>query len=144
MRYYILPFSMEIAMKRTIVPITAALLAVAIGTAAGTAQTPAPAPPVDVVGTFEFTTTVQGQATAGTFVIAKTDNVLGGKILTDMMPEIPIKSITVEGKKVTIYAELPDGALTIVLEFEDANKFSGHWTLGGDGGAMSGKRKVAF
>jgi hypothetical protein len=134
---------MEIAMKRLVVPVLAALLAVAIGTTATHGQT-APAPAVDPIGTFEFTTAVQGQTVTGTITIAKTDNVLGGKILTDAMPEIPIKSVQVEGKKMTIYAEIPDGALTITLEFEDANKFAGNWTLGGDGGAISGKRKTAF
>ena len=133
---------METAMKRSIMPILAALLAFAVGATAATGQTPAPTPPVDPVGNFEFTTTVQGGAVNGTIAITKTDGVLGGKILTDVMPEIPIKAVTVEGKKMTITADLPDGALTITLGFEDTNKFTGNWTLGGDGGSISGKRKT--
>ena len=131
-------------MKRSIIPVLAALTAVAIGVSTAKAQTPAPPAPVDPIGTFEFTTTVQGQTVNGTINIAKdsASSALAGKILTDVMPEIPIKSVTVDGKKVIIYAEIPDGALTITLEFEDKDKFAGNWTLGGDGGAISGKRKT--
>lgn len=128
-------------MKRSITPILAALLAIAIGTTA-TAQTPAPAPNLDPVGTFEFSTTVQGQTVNGVVTITKTDGVLGGKMMADIMPEIPLKSVTVEGKKVTLVAETPDGVLTVVMEFEDADKFAGNWTLAGDGGSISGKRKI--
>lgn len=128
-------------MKRIVIPAVAALLAVAIA-ASARAQTPAPTPAVDPVGVFEYTTSVQGQTVTGTITIAKTETGLGGKILSDAMPEIPIKAVTVEGKKLTIQAEIPDGALTITIEFEDANKFAGNWTLGGEGGAISGKRKT--
>ena len=132
-------------MKRSITPVLAALLALAVGTAKEvSAQTP-PAetkPAVEAVGTFEYTTVVQGQNVVGTIEIAKKDGVLGGRILSDVMPEIPIKSVAVEGKKLTINAEIPDGALTIVVEFEDANVFAGNWSLGGDGGPIKGKRKV--
>lgn len=129
-------------MKRSIMPLLAALLALAVGATSTNAQTPAPAPALDPVGTFEFSTTVQGGAVNGAFTIAKTDGVLGGKIASDAMPEIVIKSVTVDGKKLTITADMPEGLLSITLEFEDANKFSGSWALGDQGGAITGKRKV--
>ena len=131
-------------MKRISTPILAAFMAIAIGTstAAVSAQTPAPAPAIDPVGTFEFSTTVQGQTVNGSMTLTKTEGVLGGKIMADIMPEIPLKSAVLEGKKLTLTAETPDGVLTLVLDFEDADKFAGNWTLAGDGGAITGKRKV--
>jgi hypothetical protein len=121
-----------------------ALLAAAL-MLAGQSAAQAQSKPFDAVGDFEYTTTVNGQTVTGVISITKKDDALTGKILSDMMPEIPITGVTVENNKITIAAVVPDaeGPLTIVLTFEDDNKFSGTWSLAGDGGAMAGKRKVA-
>ncbi|MGH7469631.1 MAG: hypothetical protein ACRENP_16910 [Longimicrobiales bacterium] len=112
---------------------------------AAQASAQAPSKPVDPVGDFEYSTTVNNQTVNGVISIAKKDNVLSGKILSDMMPEIPITAVKIEGKTVTISAKVPDaeGDLVIVLTFEDDSKFSGTWSLAGDGGSISGKRKAS-
>jgi hypothetical protein len=116
----------------------------ALATAAP-ASAQAPGKPVDPVGEFEYSTTVNNQTVSGVISIAKKDDVLGGRILSDMMPEIPITGVKAEGKTITIAAKVPDaeGDLVIVLTFEDDNKFTGTWSLAGDGGTISGKRKTA-
>ena len=101
--------------------------------------------PIDPVGDFEYATTANGQAVSGILSIVKKDNALSGKITSDALPEFPITGVKVEDQKVTLTAVLPDGQgeLTIVLNFEDANKFAGNWsTANGDSGAISGKRKT--
>jgi len=105
--------------------------------------TPPAARPFDLVGTYDFTTEVQGQTVSGVMNFVKTDNVLGGKISTDMTGEFPVKSITLEGRKATVSADLPDGPLTFVLVFQDNDRFTGNWTLGDAmSGALAGKRKM--
>jgi len=98
---------------------------------------------VDPIGDFEYTTSVQGQQSAGLISIFKQDDALKGKIMTDVMGEIPITSVKVEEMKVTLVTVIPDGEITIVLNFEDADKFTGAWSMGGqEGGPISGKRKT--
>ena len=118
-------------------------LLVALASLAGSAAAQAPAKAVNPVGDFEYTTTVDGQPMSGVISITRKENVLGGKILSEVMPEIPITGVTVEARKVTIKATIPDGELTIVLNFEDDNKFAGNWALGDQGGAIAGKRKTS-
>ena len=111
---------------------------------AAQAQTPTPpAKAFDPVGDFEYSTTVDGQASVGVMSVFKQDDVLKGKIMTDMMGEIPITAVKVEGKVMTLTAVIPDGELTIALTFEDDhNKFNGNWSMGGEvGGSISGTRK---
>ena len=129
-------------MKRTIPARTVFLFAALAAVAAPAA---AQKKPIDPVGDFEYSTTANGQTVSGVMSIVKKDNALSGKISSDMMPEFPITAVKVEDQKVTLTAVLPDGQgeLTIVLNFEDANKFAGNWSsAGGDSGAISGKRKT--
>ncbi len=104
-----------------------------------------PVNPVNPVGDFEYTTTANGQTVSGLITITKKDDVLSGKISSDMMPEFPISAVKVEDRKVTMTATLPDnqGEITIVLTFEDDDKFAGNWSSAdGQGGTISGKRKM--
>ena len=134
-------------MKRTL-SIPTFLLAALFGllsTSAVQAQTPTPAPKAfNAIGEYEYSTTVEGQQSVGVITIFKQEDVLKGKIMTDMMGEIPITAVKVEGKVMTSTAVIPDGELSIALTFEDDhNKFDGNWSMGGaTGGAISGKRKT--
>ncbi|MGH7463081.1 MAG: hypothetical protein ACREMA_18900 [Longimicrobiales bacterium] len=118
-------------------------LFVALAGMAGSVAAQAPEKAINPVGDFEYTTTVDGQPISGVISIVRKDNALTGKILSEAMPEIPITNVTVEARKVTIKATIPDGELTIVLNFEDDNKFAGNWSLADQGGAISGKRKTS-
>jgi hypothetical protein len=129
-------------MKRTLSAPTF-LLATLFGLVSTSAMQAQEKKPINPIGDFEYTTTVQGQQSAGVITIFKQDDALKGKLLTDMMGEIPITSVKVEDKKVTLVTAVPDGEVVIVLNFEDDNKFSGNWSMGGqEGGAISGKRKT--
>ncbi len=134
-------------MKRTLSAPTLLLAALfgLLSTAAVQAQAPTPpAEAFNAIGDYEYSTTVDGQQSVGVITIFKQDDVLKGKIMTDMMGEIPITAVKVEGLKVTLTAVIPDGELTIALTFEDDhNKFNGNWSMGGEaGGAIGGKRKT--
>jgi hypothetical protein len=116
-----------------------------------TAVTPPPAatPPAarafSALGLYDFTTVAQGSEVRGTIEIVRTETgSLGGKISTSMTPDLPIRAVTVDGRKLTIESDIPDaGPLTMVLNFEaDNNTFAGNWSMSGDGGNMSGKRRV--
>ena len=64
----------------------------------------------------------------------------GGTIATSATPEIPIRSVTVEGQKVTVSAESPDG--DAVLEFNMSGQdFTGTWWFGGQTGSLTGRKR---
>ena len=111
--------------------------------------TPAPPrpPAFNAIGVFDFVTAVQGDQVTGVIEIVRLDTgALGGKMTTSATPDLPLRTVTVDGRKVTLESEVPDaGALVVVLNFEpDNNTFTGTWSLGavGDSGNISGKRKT--
>ena len=130
-------------MKRRLFAATMLVLATAIMAQPGSAQQ-APAKALNPVGDFEFSTTLpDGQTLSGTFTIAKQNDVLGGKI-NSQMGEAPITKVKVEERKLSMVVVTPEGAeVNFVLTFEDDNKFSGSWETGGQSGAISGKRKTS-
>jgi len=130
-------------MKRTsAAPALLFALALAGLAAPVAAQTPPPAKPFNVVGDYEFSTTVDNQTLNGVISIVKQNDALTGKIASDM-GELPISGVKVEDKKVTFMAKTPEGEdVSFTLTFEDNDKFAGTWTAGGMTGALSGKRKV--
>jgi hypothetical protein len=133
-------------MKRKLSPFVLVMLSAVIGLAQPVAaqKQQAPPKPLDPVGDYEFSTIVDGQTRTGVISITKKDDVLGGRIFSEAMPEIPVSSVRVDGRTVTLNAALPDteSALIVVLTFEaDNNKFSGNWSLGSDSGTLGGKRK---
>ncbi|HEX5724149.1 MAG TPA: hypothetical protein VFX98_01715 [Longimicrobiaceae bacterium] len=105
-----------------------------------TVQTPAPrSGEVNPVGNFEFTTEVNGQPMRGNIHITGAPGAYTGRVTADIMSEIPISSVSVAGQQLTVVADTPDGAVTIVLNFQGDN-FTGNWSLGGQGGAVTGRR----
>lgn len=120
---------------------------------AGAPEPEAPAPParevtppapaaVDPVGVFDFTTTVEGMAVAGTITVTKTAAGYGGSIATNVTETIPVRSVVVEGQKATVVADTPDGPINFTMEFK-GDEFTGTWTLGAMSGVHSGKRRKA-
>ena len=131
------------------------MLAACSSTQQEVAQAPQPAQPVtqrveapvtppaamNAAGEYEFTTMVNGQSVSGTMLIVKTGENYSGKILTDVVPEIPLSKVVVAGNKVTLSGTMSDGGtIEMIMNFV-GNDFTGTWSYGGDGGDMKGKRK---
>lgn len=106
--------------------------------------TPPPPAAVDPVGVFDFTTTVEGMgAVNGTITITKNPaGGYGGTIGTNVTETITIRTVTVDGQKVNVVADTPDGPITFTMEFT-GNDFTGTWTLGGMSGVHTGKRRTS-
>lgn len=115
----------------------------ATAAAASAAATPAPAPTpaaASAAGIYDFTTTVQGATVSGVVTVTMANGRAGGTIATSATPEIPIRSVTVEGQKVTVSAESPDG--DAVLEFNMSGQdFTGTWWFGGQTGSLTGRKR---
>jgi hypothetical protein len=112
--------------------------------AATPAPTPAPAPapaPAGVrpEGSFSFVTEVNGTPVAGTLLITRVNGVWGGKLTSDVFPELPVTSVLVEGKAMKVSADTPNGGVVINMTFS-GDDYTGSWELGGQTGPVSGKR----
>ncbi|HEV3050417.1 MAG TPA: hypothetical protein VGX50_08925 [Longimicrobium sp.] len=92
------------------------------------------------VGTFEFTTSVNGDMVTGSVEVTGNPGAYGGTIRTSATPDIPVTGVAVSGQQMVVTAHTPDGELTLTLNFT-GNNFTGGWTLGGGSGEMRGQRK---
>ena len=102
------------------------------------------APAFDPVGTYDFSADVQGTAMAGTLQLRRTDQGLTGSFSTPASGEISLESVTTEGRKLMLKARLPDGEVTMNLDFAADYRFTGDWSLSaGMGGSISGTRRPA-
>ena len=102
----------------------------------------APAPAAfNPAGAYDFTTEVNGAPMKGTLTITGKPGAYGGKMTSDIMPELPINSVLVEGQTVKLLADTPQGSVTINITFV-GDTFTGNWELGGQGGNLTGKRIV--
>ena len=103
---------------------------------AATAQSTAA---VNPVGSYEFTTVVEGQTVTGTMHIEGTPGNYKGRILTNVFPEIPIVGASVEANIINVRANMPEGELTLRMVMDGTN-FNGNWALGADSGDFNGKK----
>lgn len=106
------------------------------------APVPAPTPstPTSAAGIYDFSTTVQGTTVTGVATVAMENGRPSGTIATSATPEVAIKNATVEGQKVTVVADSPDGE--IVLEFNmNGQDFTGTWWYGGQSGSLTGRKR---
>jgi hypothetical protein len=121
-------------------PTPAPTPAPAAAPARAAAPAPAPAPePVNAVGSYSFATDLNGTPVAGTLVLTRTNGTWGGKMTSDVFPELPVTAVTVEGKTVKVTADTPNGSVQIVMTFA-GDDYTGTWELGGQTGNVSGKR----
>lgn len=105
------------------------------------AAAPAPAAAVNPVGHYQFATTRAGEALTGNVEITGTPGAYAGSITSASIPEpLQITGVTVNGRDLTVTADTPEGALTFHMNFTDDRSFTGNWTLGSDGAALTGNR----
>lgn len=91
------------------------------------------------VGSYTFTTELNGQAVTGTMSIRSENNALTGTISAHGQGEFPISNVKVENQTLTMSFDTPNGTGTARLEFV-GNDFAGAWELAGQSGPMTGKR----
>ena len=106
---------------------------------------PAAAAPVDPIGNFDFATNVEGMGpVTGTITVAKAESGTGytGSLATTATETVPVRDVKVEGQKMTVTAETPDGPVVFILEFK-GDDFTGTWSYAGMTGNHTGKRRKA-
>ena len=109
-------------------------------TACATAGTPRDGPvDVDPVGSYTLTAIIQGSPVRGQMRIAGEPGAYTGAVYTSFTGELPIRSVTVDGDRVFITADTPDGPVDVQITF-DGETFSGTWMLGPDTGSIEGRR----
>jgi hypothetical protein len=113
------------------------LLAGACASAPVTPDAPAA---LDPVGVYDFTTAVEGTVVTGTITITEATSGYGGSIATDATETIPVRSVAVEGQKLTVLADSPDGPVTFILTL-DGDAFTGTWSYAGMSGTHKGTRR---
>jgi hypothetical protein len=131
-----------------VLAVASALLAPALG-GAHAAPVAAPAAeqqqpdPFDPVGIYDFTTEVQGTPVTGALTLRRNEEGrLIGQITTDMTGEMPLHSITLEGRRAIMRATTPDGELYMQIDFLEDDRITGGWELStGMAGSMSGQRR---
>lgn len=94
---------------------------------------------VNPVGTFEFTTNVNGGEVTGAVEVTGQAGAYGGRVRTSITPDMPITAVVVTGQEMVVSGSAPQGPLTINMTFT-GDTFTGSWELGGDGGDLTGRR----
>jgi hypothetical protein len=110
-------------------------------------QSPAPVQPAvvafDPIGTYDFTTDVQGTSIRGVLVLRRNDEgALVGSITSDVTGEVPLQQVTLDGRRAEARSTLPDGMLVMRMEFLGDDRLTGGWELStGLGGGVTGQRR---
>ena len=133
-------------MKNTlrIVAVSGLIFAVACASAPDGAQTTpaseaAARGEVNPVGSYTFSTVIQGMAVDGQLRVNGTQDAWGGTIYTPATGELPVSSVAVDGQEVRVTTDTPDGIVHIRMIFS-GDTFTGDWSLGAQGGAIRGQR----
>jgi hypothetical protein len=116
-------------------------LCAGIAVAAACASSPAQPRAVDPVGTFDFSTSMEGTEVTGSIEISSGANGYTGWLTTNVSEPIPIASVMVEGQVVTVIANAPDGPVNFSMTFT-GDEFSGGWTYAGMSGQATGRRRT--
>ena len=117
------------------------VLSVVLLTACATAGTPGEDGPVDVdpVGSYTLTTIIQGTPVRGQMRITGEPGAWAGAVYTGFTGELPIRSVSVDGSRVFITADTPDGPVDVHVTF-DGETFTGTWMMGPETGSIEGRR----
>jgi hypothetical protein len=130
--------------------IIAAVAAVGVSACASQQiESPAPAQPAvaaafDPVGTYDFTTDVQGSPVRGTLVFRRdAEGGLTAVLASDATGEIVLQNIRMEGRRGEARAPVaPEGEMVMRFEFhEDGRLTGGYETTTGLSGSVAGQRR---
>ena len=105
---------------------------------------PAAAGALDPVGNWDLVIEVMGQTQPVAMSITKaTDGKIGGAVIGPDGQALPFSSTTLDGRKLTAGAQVPNGpTLTFVFEFTTNDALTGTIDVGGMGqGKLTGTRK---
>jgi hypothetical protein len=135
-------------MKRlaTVLAVAFALAACSQSTTGGAAApAPAPAAPaqpetIDPLGTYDYSTEVEGQSFSGTMSIAGTRGTYTGSITSDMGP-ITMRNIEVTGMELTFLGDMADGTVVAFFLTFEGDAFTGEWEAEGMTGFISGSKR---
>ena len=108
---------------------------------AACATGPSGPPPFDPAGTYDFTADLAGEDLTGIMIIEATGDGYTGELSTPMIPipPIPINSVEVVDRTVTIEAEGPEGPLLIELVVTETS-LEGTWAMGEGSGDFRATR----
>jgi len=105
---------------------------------AGPTPVAAVAAAVNPVGTFEFTTTADGETLTGSITVSGQPGAYTGRIRT-AHDDIPIIGVSVTGQQMVVTGDTPGGPLTLTLNFTGTT-FTGSWAVDGDKSEIRGQR----
>ena len=126
-------------MNRVLVAAVAIVVAACSG--AGGAPPPLAPEPFDPVGTYAFEAMAEGQTIPGEITIERVANGFGGMVTPEVgPPPVPIRTVSVAGRQVTISGDAGGQDLIIVIDVAQDGSFTGTWAVGGDGGDLKGQK----
>ncbi len=112
---------------------------------AATPEAPAPAAgaAADVSGDWTWSTDIGGQVIAGSMNLTRSGANYSGQVLPDGMSAATVRSITINGDRITIVVDTPDGTEAVVdaTLTADRRAFSGTLTYQGQTSSFSARRR---
>ena len=96
-------------------------------------------PTFDPSGTYDFSTSVEGQQVTGSFTISGSPGAYTGNMTSDV-GGMAMRNISVSGTEVTFMGDMPDATVFVFLVFDGAS-FTGEWEAEGMMGTLSGSRR---
>ncbi len=117
------------------------LLSTAVGIAACTGA-PEPPAPYDAVGTYLFEAEIEGQPVTGSMTVERgPDGEYRGIVTPDWgQPPMPILSVLVVDRTVTINADADGEDLVVVMTIAEDGTLTATWSVGDQGGEATGRK----
>lgn len=94
---------------------------------------------VDPVGTYEFSTSIDGQTLTGTVHIEGAPLNYRGRVVTKVFPDMAITNVSVAANVISFVASM-GGDDVLVRVVMDGSNFQGSWQGGPDSGDISGRK----
>jgi hypothetical protein len=99
-------------------------------------------PAFDPVGSYDFTTQIQGSTVRGVLTLRRSEHGLTGSISTDVTGELLLTHVALEGRRAELRAATDEGGMVMHLEFGEDNTIVGGWQVdSGLSGSVTGQRR---
>jgi hypothetical protein len=72
--------------------------------------------------------------------VRRDDGTFGGTIVTGVTADLPINSVTVNGKSMRVSVAGPGGEEALLTMTLEGDTVSGNWAMANDGSPLSGKK----